>query len=109
MSNPSQRDLMVDPATAITRAGGELVSLREETDHVYRLATLGTLAAGIAHEINNILTPALSYAHLARANPSDQHLQDKAIEKAISCIDAATRIARHVLDFSSHRDEEQVA
>lgn len=109
MSQPNQRELLADPATAIQRAKCELDSLKDDSEHIYRLATLGTLAAGIAHEINNILTPALAYAHLAKSNPDDQAIQAKAIEKSISCIETATRIARHVLDFSSQREEDPVA
>ncbi len=42
----------------LAEAEAQLEALRKELDHTHQLATLGTLTAGIAHEVNNILTPA---------------------------------------------------
>jgi signal transduction histidine kinase len=81
--------------------------LKEESEHVSRLATLGTLAAGIAHEINNILTPVLAFAQMARAKPDDHSLQAKAIEKTIQGVQLATRIADAILGFSSTSDDRE--
>ena len=70
---------------------------------------MGTLAAGIAHEINNILTPALAYAHMAKNHPDDVKLQTKAIDKSISCIESATTIAQQILDFTAATSDSGTA
>lgn len=62
-----------------------------------RLASLGVLAGAVLHEINNALTPALSYSQLALANPSDHQLAAKALERAVAGIRHATRIAESTL------------
>ena len=90
----------VDAISGLANAEAALSRLVEHTDHIERLATLGTMAAGIAHEISNILTPALAYAQLALAHPNDEDLQAKAVEKAAIGIENATRIADAILGFA---------
>ncbi|MHC5173904.1 MAG: histidine kinase dimerization/phospho-acceptor domain-containing protein, partial [Planctomycetota bacterium] len=46
------------------------------------LATLGMAWAMTAHELNNLLTPIVSYAQLALQNPHDAELSEKALKKA---------------------------
>jgi len=46
------------------------------------LANLGMAWAMTAHELNNLLTPIVSYAQLALQNPDDAELSKKALEKA---------------------------
>jgi signal transduction histidine kinase len=84
----------------------ELQTLQREFDHTMRLATLGTIAAGVAHEVNNLLTPALAYAQLAQSHPGDQALLKKALTRTVSGINSAGRILEAMLDFSSRPDGE---
>ncbi len=91
---------------------GELASLAQQLEHTQQLATLGTLTAGIAHEINNILTPVLAYAQLARANPHDTALGTKALQQAIAGVESASRITEAVMGFAkadAHGDHTDVA
>ncbi|UCD74947.1 MAG: HAMP domain-containing histidine kinase [Phycisphaerales bacterium] len=87
----------------------ELNGLRAELERAHRLATLGVLAAGVAHEINNVLTPVLGYTQLTQAHPDDADLQAKAADRIVGGIEAAVRIARAMLDFSTKSDEPQCA
>ena len=94
-----------DSINQVGRIEAQLAALQQELDHAHQLATLGTLTAGIAHEINNILTPVLAYAQLARANPADRALGQKALERAIAGVESASRITEAVLGFA-HRGEQ---
>lgn len=49
---------------------------------IERMMTAGQLAGMFAHELSNILTPLLSYAQLALAQPEDDELGRKALTKA---------------------------
>ena len=44
----------------------ELHQSREEARHYQKLTTIGTLAGGIAHEFNNLLTPILGYSEFLK-------------------------------------------
>jgi len=57
----------------------EVEALRRQVRHMQRLASLGMQAAMVAHEFNNILTPMINYAQIARKNP---RLMDKALTLA---------------------------
>jgi two-component system C4-dicarboxylate transport sensor histidine kinase DctB len=89
----------------LAKAEADLESLRRELDHTHQLATLGTLTAGIAHEVNNILTPILAYAQMAKGNPNDAELQAKAVDRAIAGVQAASRIIEAVLGFARAEED----
>ena len=71
------------------QAGEDRVRLQEQLRHADRLATIGQLAAGVAHELNEPLGNVLGFAQLALKAPS---LPDQAhgdIEKIVrSCLHA---------------------
>lgn len=90
-------------------AEAELDRLRAELAHAQRLAIVGSLAAGTAHEINNLLSPALSLAQLAQSHPDDASLTSRALARADRSIQDATEIARTILGFASPGSAEQGA
>src|SRR5437899_4107938 len=58
---------------------------------------LGTVAAMVAHEVNNLMTPIATYAQLAQANPNDAALTAKALASASAGAQQASRIATSML------------
>jgi two-component system NtrC family sensor kinase len=65
-----------------------------------RLATLGQLAAGVAHEINNPLGGVLMYTHLALEDLEAKDLLRKNLERAISQASRCKDIVKGLLDFA---------
>lgn len=55
--------------------------LSSQIQELQRLASLGTMAAVVAHEINNLLTPIISYGQFA-AGQSDPDVWRKAVERS---------------------------
>jgi signal transduction histidine kinase len=82
----------------------QLEGLREQLTESQRLATIGTIAAVIAHEFNNLLTPIVSYSQYAlqsaeSAKP-DAELIKKALSKAFQGSTKAGRICTSMLGLA---------
>lgn len=101
----SPTELSTDELTA--RLGAmeqQLEGLREQLTESQRLATIGTIAAVIAHEFNNLLTPIVSYSQYAlqsaeSAKP-DTELIKKALSKAFQSSTKAGRICTSMLGLA---------
>jgi len=65
-----------------------------------RLATLGQLAAGVAHEINNPLGAVLMYAHLSLEEMETQDPRRKNLEKMVGEATRCKDIVKGLLDFA---------
>jgi len=65
-----------------------------------RLATLGQLAAGVAHEINNPLGAVLMYSHLSLEEMEPEDPRRTNLEKAIGEATRCKDIVRRLLDFA---------
>lgn len=93
----------------------ELHSLQAELAHVSRISSMGSLAASLAHELNQPLTAVANYANSARdllKQPSEADLA-LAREAMDECADQAIRagqIVRRLRDFISRGEtQRQVA
>lgn len=87
----------------LEQAHKDFATARDEVAHQHRLTLLGTMVGAIAHEINNVLTPALSYSQLALAQPSDPALTKKALERAANGAVAISKITATILEFAKDR------
>jgi len=87
----------------------QLQSMNAELASLHRLSVLGVLAAGIAHEINNLLTPVLSYAQLALARPDDDELRTKALERTSAGIESVSQIVHAILGMARNEDDQSTA
>ncbi|MHC4870280.1 MAG: ATP-binding protein [Planctomycetota bacterium] len=67
-----------------------------------KMAAIGTLAAGIAHEFNNIWSAVHGYAELARSN--DKFLNDL-VDVTLEQAGRASEIIQSLLSFSDKRQE----
>jgi signal transduction histidine kinase len=74
----------------------QVEALRRQISELQRTASLGVLAGGICHELNNILTPILNYAKLGLRNP-DPAFRQRAFEKIVASAERAAAITTGVL------------
>ncbi|RMG11526.1 MAG: sensor histidine kinase [Planctomycetota bacterium] len=75
--------------------------------HAERLATVGRLAAGIAHELGTPLNVVLARAKLLQKNGEDAHKVRRHAEVIVAQTQRMTQIIRQLLDFARRREAER--
>jgi signal transduction histidine kinase len=74
--------------------------LQEQLRHADRLATIGQLSAGVAHELNEPLGNALGFAQLAKKTPNLPEQTRDDIEKAIQASLHAREVVKKLMFFA---------
>ena len=82
-------------------------SLEKQIEKLERLAGIGTAAAMILHEMNNLLTPMGNYATLALRNPQDKALIQKALQQAKKNCERASKVSEAVLEMANGKNNEK--
>jgi len=86
----------------------ELRLAEAQTVQAEKLASVGLLAAGIAHEINNPLTGILTFAHLVRATLPEGSAEADDMDIVIRETKRCAGIIRRLLDFAREKTPEVV-
>jgi signal transduction histidine kinase len=76
-----------------------LESLRRQVIALQRISSIGVLAGGVFHELNNALTPILNYAKLGLRNP-DVAYRERALTQIVEAAQRAAMITRGMLGLS---------
>jgi len=101
----SDQQRLADNVQSLEETNQELIRVRDQVVHSARLASVGTLAAGIAHEVGNPLGAIIAYTDVARArvlrDGGDADLLDSIRGEALR-ID---RIVRGLLDYARPRGD----
>ncbi|MBI2071373.1 MAG: HAMP domain-containing histidine kinase [Elusimicrobia bacterium] len=107
-SNPMPRraDEMGIVLKAIERVGRQSRDLQQTMIRWDRLAAMGQLAGGVAHEINNPLVGVLGQAELLKERLGPDHPAGAQVEKIVSAAQRCRKIVRNLLDFARQRDHE---
>ncbi|MFI5400004.1 MAG: PAS domain S-box protein [SAR324 cluster bacterium] len=96
-----------DPAGAITqfvavyRDITTQLRLEEQLQRSRHLEAIGTLAGGIAHNMNNLLAPILGFAELLRDNVSGEPEREALLNPIIDAAIRGRDLVRRVLNYSS--------
>jgi signal transduction histidine kinase len=73
--------------------------LRNQVIALQRISSLGVLAGGVFHELNNALTPILNYAKLGLRN-TDPAYRERALKQIVESAQRATTISRGMLGLA---------
>ena len=98
--------LVIRDITEGKRASAELRRLEAQLHQARRMESLGRLAAGVAHNLNNLLTPIFGYAELlltGDATPESRQDHLKAILKAAS---GASELIQQLLNVGRGQKRE---
>lgn len=85
----------------------ELQTQREALFQSEKLNALGTLLAGVAHELNNPLTVVVANAHVLALTSKDQKVQER-LEKITDAAERCSKIIRSFLDMARKSPGETV-
>lgn len=105
MSKPTPPNLaydLPDVQQQLENTAAQLASLDEQVRRLQHLAGLGTMSAMLAHEINNLLTPIVSYCQYA-ASRNDPDLLHAAVEKSLTGAMRISSLCTRALGLASER------
>jgi PAS domain S-box-containing protein len=82
------------------RLATEKMQLEEQLHQSQKLETIGTLAGGVAHDFNNILTPIIGYAEMALDDLQANNETRKYLENILKSCSRARDLVKQILTFS---------
>lgn len=103
----NQREELEDQLEQLQRAHRELQETQESLIRSEKMASVGHLAAGIAHEIGNPLAAVLGYTDLLRDRDLDEESADDLADRSIDQLKRIQNIIRQLLDYSRADSERE--
>ncbi len=109
---PSRRgDEVAELSDVFNRMMNELEASREREElqraqlaHTEKMAAVGTLAAGVAHEVNNPLSGVLASIENMRDNPDDEEMRDRYLQLIADGLKRIERTVANLLNFARPRE-----
>lgn len=80
------------------------LALERRLLHSERIAAIGTLAGGVAHEFNNIMTPILLYSQIALEEVPAGSALAKDLKRVVAAAHRARSLVTRILTFSREMD-----
>jgi signal transduction histidine kinase len=104
-------DEVAELAGVFNRMMNELETAREreklqraQLAHTEKMAAVGTLAAGVAHEVNNPLAGVLASIENLRDNPDDEEMRSRYLELIADGLKRIERTVANLLNFARPRE-----
>jgi two-component system NtrC family sensor kinase len=93
----------------VDKKAAEIREAQDQLINAEKLASLGRMAAGVAHELNNPLTGIVTFAHLLRDRcPAERRDDIEDLDLIIEQAERCTRIIKGLLGFSRKGSSEKM-
>jgi PAS domain S-box-containing protein len=93
--------------TALKRAEAERRALERQVHHSQRLEALGTLAGGVAHEINNALVPVIALTKMVAGKLPDGSRERRNLDTVLTGAERSRDLVKQILAFSRKENEQR--
>ena len=98
--NPAGHLIVFKDVTELRAAALREAEMQRQLLHAQKLESLGTLAGGIAHELNNTLVPVLALAKLTARRLPEQSRERGNLETILQASERARDLVGRILAFS---------
>jgi signal transduction histidine kinase len=92
----SQKMYILEDQTAVLKSAQERIEIQQQLSHSAKLISLGTMAAGLAHEVNNPLAIIMGYAQMLKSHSSSP---EKIVEQSEKIVVQTKRISKIINDL----------
>jgi len=110
-SSPVKENGEVTGVLLIVNNITEQFQLEKHLRQTQKMEAIGTLAAGVAHDFNNVLTPIIGYSEIIRLKMKQDGIDDPLIEEYLAEILVASKRAKQlveqILTFSRTTEQKQ--
>jgi signal transduction histidine kinase/ActR/RegA family two-component response regulator len=104
---PATRERLRKCLDMIAEAHSRHEAQREQEIHAQKMAALGELSFGVAHNVNNTLTGILGRAQLILRNSNDETKIKAGLELIIKSAEDGAHIIRRIQDFARQRPSRE--
>ena len=101
---PIREGSEVTSLSILTRDISQQKRAEEQLRESHKIETIGTLAGGIAHDLNNILTPILAFSEVAQLSVGQEHEVQPELRSIHEAALRARDLVRRILLFSRRHE-----
>ena len=100
------KDGKITHYVAIKRDITEKKELQQQLRQAQKMEAIGTLASGVAHDFNNILTSILGFTELTSRNVPEGSKEKENLKKVLKASNRAANLVSQILSFSHQKEQE---
>lgn len=90
----------INDITDRKQAEQEKAKLEEQFHQAQKLDSIGRLAGGVAHDLNNLLSPILGYGEMLLSDAAENGATEKPLQQIVNAGERARDLVRQLLAFS---------